>query len=257
MQQTVWTQLDLLLPSPSKRVSPTETSDTDEEAHRRRIVGFLTVRMPDPVDLVFTTNHSTMISFARRQGRYRVRLHRMFRHADTAMLEHLARFILGRRNADSTALDQFIDDHKDEINRERKRRRRLREQGAHHDLKAILAKVADEYFGHLNDVRIGWGTAPKRQGRQRQRRTITRALATYSYDDQTIRVSPVLDRPEVPGYVMEWIIYHEMLHHVLPIEKSGGRNHYHTRKFRMLERAFKDFEKAKRWEDNHLEMLLR
>lgn len=88
-------------------------------------------------------------------------------------------------------------------------------------------------------------------------RTLSRALATYNYDDQAIRVSPVLDTKDVPDYVIDWIVYHEVLHHVLPVEESsGGRRLYHTRKFKLLERAFADFEKAKKWEQKHLERLL-
>jgi predicted metal-dependent hydrolase len=254
MQNSSWTQLNLLFSTTSQNAPVIQP----DEAHRRRIVGLLTIRLPDPVDLVFTDNHSTMISFSHRQGRFRIRLHRMFRHADSRVLEHLARFITKRTKLDSIALDRFISEHREEI-RDLKisRPKRLREEGTHHDLKQVLTKVATTYFAGCTDVRIGWGAHPKRRSPKRRRRAITRALATYSYDDRTIRVSPVLDAADVPDYVVEWIVYHEMLHHVLPVEKVGERNQYHTRKFRMLERAFKDFEKAKAWEETHLEKLLK
>ena len=228
-----------------------------EEAHRQRIIGYLSFQLPAPVNLVFTNNRSTMISFSHRQGRYQVRLHRLFRHADEQVLKVLARFILGRRTKDSKLLDQFIADHQDEIQASRRDRpRRLKEKGQHHDLKAHLTNVATTYFGGVTDVRIGW-TRIRRQKSRRRRRTVSRALATYSYEDQTIRVSPVLDAANVPDYVVDWIIYHELLHHVLPVRRVGGKNQYHTAQFRALERAFKDFDRAKEWESAHLDQLLR
>ena len=85
---------------------------------------------------------------------------------------------------------------------------------------------------------------------------MSRALATYNYDNCTILVSPILDSRSVPGYVIEWIIYHELLHHVLPVEELKNRRIYHTRRFRVLERAFARYEDAKTWERRHLDQLL-
>lgn len=258
-QPNRWTQLDLFAKSAAPRPDsskPPFCTDT-EEAHRHRIIGYLSFQLPAPVDLVFTNNRSTMISYSLRQGRYQIRLHRLFRHADEFVLKALARFIVGRKHNTSQILDDFIAAHRDEIQASRRERpRQLKEQGVHHDLKAYLRKVADTYFGGYADVRIGWTRLNRRKTRRRSR-TVSRALATYSYEDRTIRVSPILDAANVPSYVVEWIIYHELLHHVLPVKQVGGKNQYHTAQFRALERAFKDFERAKKWEAEHLEQLLR
>jgi predicted metal-dependent hydrolase len=85
---------------------------------------------------------------------------------------------------------------------------------------------------------------------------MSRALATYSYDDKTIRISPVLDAPDIPLYVIEWIVYHEMLHHVLPVERNQGRRQYHTSRFKSLERAFVRYEEARKWEMANRDRLL-
>ncbi len=260
MQTNRWTQLDLLFPATHDRVAETDLKQPfvdPEEAHRQRIAGFLSFHLPSPVDLVFTNNRSTMISYSHRQGRYRIRLHRLFRHADTPILEALTRFILGRAHRDPTLLDDFISQHRNEIQASRSAHpRRLREKGTYHDLNAALKRVAASYFNGCADVRIGWTRLNRRRTRRRRRAT-SRALATYSYEDRTIRVSPVLDAANVPSYVVDWIIYHELLHHVLPVKRVGGKNQYHTPQFRALERAFKDFERAKKWEADHLEQLLR
>lgn len=227
------------------------------DAHRRRIAGYLTVHLPEPVDVVFTNNRSTMVSFRRIGGRLLVRLHKMFRHSDAELLESLALY-LGRKDPGASArLDQFFLEHQDEIRTSRRTRTQsLRSQGAHQDLDKIFERVNRAYFDSRVDARIGWARSPAKRRKGRRQRTISRALATYSFDDRTIRVSPVLDSPDIPDYVLDWIVYHEMLHHVLPVEKKRGRRLYHTKKFHMLERAFPLYEEAKLWEKAHLDKLL-
>ncbi len=215
------------------------------------------MRLPDPVDLVFTNNRSTMISFRRKRGRLAVRLHRLFRHADDLVLNHLSNYLISPTRLDSQVLDRFIAGYRSEIEeRPEETAVPLRTRGRFHDLGTILKKVSDEYFQGSVTVRIGWGNRPRRRTRNRKRRSVSRALATYYYNLETIKVSPVLDAENVPAYVVEWIVYHELLHHVLPIKKIGGRHLYHTRQFRALERAFVHYDKARRWEKSHLKQLL-
>ncbi len=236
---------------------PDPSSAEALEAHRRRIAGFLTMHMSDPVEVTFTQNRSTMISFRKVRGCYHVRLHRMFRHADLTMLRHLLGYLTTKKKSSADAIDEFIARHRDEIDRSGPRRRvTLISNGKHFDLNEVLDRVCRRYFGGTQDVRITWAAAPKRLKRRRRTRTVSRALATYSYEDKIIRVSPVLDAAHVPAYVMDWIVYHELLHHVLPIVRAGARNIYHSKKFRSLERGFEQYESAKAWEDAHMAELL-
>ena len=123
-------------------------------------------------------------------------------------------------------------------------------------LNEVLHRVTRTYFGGTAEVSITWGRKPARRGVRRRRGGLrSRALATYSYDERLIRVSPILDSQKVPHYVMDWIIYHEMFHHVFPVDKAGSRNRYHTQSFRRLEMAFIDYEKAKDWEAAHRDWL--
>lgn len=259
MMKTQWRQLDLqFAPEEASPRSAFLDPLSETESHRRRIVGYLTVKMPDPVDVVFTNNRSTMISFRHRRGRYALRLHRLFRHADERLLDHLSRYLMSPRKTDSVELDRFIAAHQEEIDRTRSlRRKTLITQGRKHDLKAILESVCHTYFNGEIDLRIGWGRRPRRhRTARRRRRSVSRALATYNFETRTILVSPVLDAPNVPQYVLEWIVYHEVLHHVLPVQEISGRRRYHTHQFRVLERAFIHYEAAKQWEETHLDQLL-
>jgi len=237
--------------------SPAVRADEAIDTQRKRISGLLSVLLPHPVDVVFTDNASTMISFKQRLGRLEMRLHRMFRHADDALLGSLARFVASRDRRASRVLDRFIAEHRGEIRAAKRRSRKPgRTAGEHHDLQAVIDSVGGEYFGGQVDARISWGRRTSKR-KSRRGRTRSRALATYSYDTRTIRVSPVLDSPDVPRYVLEWIVYHELLHHVLPVERTSGRSRYHTSRFKALERAFKRYDEAKTWEEENLEWLLR
>jgi len=234
-----------------------DPSETVLELHRRRLAGYLSVLLPEPVDVVLNNNRSTMVSFQRRAGRIVVRLQRMFRHADNQVLDALARFIGAKDREASAEIDRFIAEHRKEITAPvRKRARKLRARGSFFDLQEILDQLNEEYFGGPLEVRIGWGRKQRRR-RRRRTRTRSRALAMYSFDDRVIRVSPVLDAREVPRFVVEWVVYHELLHHVLPVEQAGGRSRYHTRRFKALERAFAHYDEAKQWEEQNLEWLLR
>jgi predicted SprT family Zn-dependent metalloprotease len=246
-------QLELPLSRPSTNtLSVAETIET----HRRRIAGHLTIRLPEPVDVIFTNNRSTMVSFKRLNGRIVVRLHRLFRHANEETLDFLALYIGKRDKKASAKIDAFITAYNNEIRRSAlSNPAPMKSAGQHHDLKVVLDRVSKTYFDGKVDVQIGWARRPARTGRKNTK-TVSRALATYSYSDRTIRVSPILDAIDVPEYVIDWIVYHELLHHVLPVEKSNGRHRYHTRRFKTLERAYIHYREAKAWEKVNANRLL-
>ena len=84
---------------------------------------------------------------------------------------------------------------------------------------------------------------------------MTVRLGSYAPLHRLIRVHPILDRASVPAYVIEAVVYHEMLHHVLGSVRRGGRNYVHTPDFRRMEQAFPPARRAARWLDRHLPAL--
>ena len=76
-------------------------------------------------------------------------------------------------------------------------------------------------------------------------------LTFGSYDPvlALIRIHPVLDRPAVPRYFIESVVYHEMLHHHMGgVPDRAGRTVYHTRAFREAEARFPRHHHALDWE---------
>ena len=81
-------------------------------------------------------------------------------------------------------------------------------------------------------------------------------LGSYCSRERLIRVHPVLDAGFVPRFFVEYIVYHELLHHMLPPIVRGGRRQLHDRRFKEHERAFPGYARALAWEREHLDRLL-
>jgi hypothetical protein len=58
-------------------------------------------------------------------------------------------------------------------------------------------------------------------------------------------LSRLLDRPDVPKLVVQYILFHEMLHLRFPVEHRGARRCVHTREFKQAEKQFPLLEEAK------------
>ena len=56
--------------------------------------------------------------------------------------------------------------------------------------------------------------------------------------------------------MIEWVVYHEMLHALLGFQVVNGVNYAHTSEFRRRERRFPQYARASAWESRNLDMLL-
>jgi hypothetical protein len=122
--------------------------------------------------------------------------------------------------------------------------------GRHHDLDAILAGLRARYFPDCAEVRICWG---RWSGRARPRSI---RFGAYLPDSQSIRIHPALDQAFVPRCFVEFIVYHELLHHVLPPVHVNGRYQIHSPAFRRREREFPAYAEVMAWRQRSLRRLL-
>ncbi len=127
------------------------------------------------------------------------------------------------------------------------------EQGRVFNLRAIFDKLNARYFrNRLRGYAIVWGRGRK----TRPRNEIV--FGSIQEDDRIIRIHPLLDRALVPTCFLEYVIYHEMCHAVVPDEwDSAGRRIVHHAKFYERERKYHWFRRAKAWEDENLGRFLR
>ena len=123
----------------------------------------------------------------------------------------------------------------------RGRKRLNHPRGRVFDLEELFQDLNTQYFeGQLSVERLGWS-----RGRG------LGILGHYDPAHSAIVISTRLDNPLVPRYVVAYVLYHEMLHVSLGEKVRNGRRHVHHREFRLAERRFRDFQKAKRFIGTH------
>ena len=125
--------------------------------------------------------------------------------------------------------------------------------GRYFDLEAIFDKLNERYFSNrLRRYTITWGR------RRRERPSNEIVFGMIQEDDRMIRVHPLLDRAFIPRWFVEYVIYHEMCHAVVPdrYTKSGRRVIHHDG-FWQRERKYRFFKRAKKWEGENLARFLR
>ncbi|HQR39271.1 MAG TPA: M48 family peptidase [Blastocatellia bacterium] len=106
--------------------------------------------------------------------------------------------------------------------------------GRVYDLDAMFDRLNFKYFaGMLRKPALGW--------------TLRDAWRTHGHYDpahDAIAMSRSLDVAEMPEFVVELVLYHEMLHVAMPAEMRDGRHRHHTAEFRRMERRFPRIEEA-------------
>jgi predicted metal-dependent hydrolase len=207
----------------------------------------------EPVEVHLTDNAWTMVSFKRLSGRVRFRLHHMFSAANDDLVRALAGFTGRNRRAHGRAIDEYIRRHRDLIRTAPERPQEpLSERGQVHDLGEIFARLNAHQFEGRLDARIGWA----RRIRGGRRRSIK--MGVYLHDQKLIRIHPALDDERVPRYFVELVVFHEMLHQVVPpVTGRDGRRVVHGEDFRTREKRFPGYDRARAWEKQNLHLLLR
>jgi hypothetical protein len=122
------------------------------------------------------------------------------------------------------------------------RQRRGRKQlngtvGRAYDLDRVFARVNRRYFANaLAKPSLSWSA----------RRT-KRILGHHDAVHDTIVISRSLDMESVPSYVVEYVMYHEMLHVKHKPRIINGRRIFHTPAFRAEEKRFAYYDEALAW----------
>ncbi|MEO8353927.1 MAG: SprT-like domain-containing protein [Chthoniobacteraceae bacterium] len=127
------------------------------------------------------------------------------------------------------------------------------EQGRYFNLRAVFDKLNARYFrNRFRSYSIVWG----RRRRIRPRDQIV--FGTIQEEDRVIRIHPLLDRSFVPTWFLEYVVFHEMCHAVVPDKYTkSGRRIVHHEAFHSWERKFWWFKRAKLWEEENLARFLR
>jgi hypothetical protein len=220
------------------------------EGARQALERRLELAFQAPVQLAVTDNLRRMVSHTRVRGTRRVRVHMMFLGAPERVRLALVEYIVRGDRRASGVLGEFIDSNSHRIRASRPVTGPLRVRGASHDLAEVLATVNAQYFGGMvGDVLITWGRRTRPRGKARG----TIKLGSYSATERLIRIHPALDRDWVPRYFLSYIVFHELLHHVIPAVPGS----LHPPALLQREREFRFYERALAWEQKNVGRLLK
>ena len=126
-------------------------------------------------------------------------------------------------------------------------------EGRYFDLRAIFDQLNAKYFrNRLRGYTITWG----RKRRERPREYFI--FGSIQEQDKIIRIHPLLDACFVPRWFLRYVIYHEMLHAVVPdkYDRKRKRRIVHTEEFNEREKKYPSYRRAKAWEEENLARFL-
>ena len=207
------------------------------------------------ISLTITDNHVSLVYVSPgAQGLVKVRLHHMFLDAPGDVLGALGQYIRRPTPECHRQINAYIRAKFHRIGGRPRQRApiNLSHRGFHFDLDKIYKRLNERYFDGRLRVAITWGKSNARN------RRYSIDFGSYDAPRRIIRVNPALDRPSVPRFFIDYIVYHEMLHAAIGIrEASNGRRALHSPRFREEERQFRFYRSAVRWETANLWRFLR
>ena len=174
-----------------------------------------------------------------REGRLLVRLSDLLEGAPDAVLRAIAHILLAKMyrqpvdRGQAARYRKYIASHeivrKTHLVRQMRGRKQLRSpRGIVYDLDEIFEELNTRFFhGLLARPRMSWSRTKTR-----------RILGHYDPAHNAIIISRIFDHFAVPAYVLEYIVYHEMLHLKHPVRLRGSRRCVHSAEFQAEEKLF-------------------
>jgi hypothetical protein len=214
-----------------------------------RVFRELKPRTPAPCFVVEYRPFANVNSFIRSEdgaGRVRVRLSDLLQGAPAPVHEALAHILLCKLYRKPVP-QKYNRRYRLFLNRAeiRKKMLLLRQirgrkqlcaaQGECYNLEEIFDSLNRRFFnGLMAQPALGWS--------RRRSRTM---LGHYDPAHNAIMISKIFDDPAVPRFLVEYILYHEMLHLRHPVEHHSRGRCVHTRDFKQAEKAFPRLEEAR------------
>jgi hypothetical protein len=201
-----------------------------------------------PVEARFYPYAGLSSTIRLRRGRVYVRVSDILRQSPREVLYALACILIAKlyrlksskeheRIYRQYTLHPAVLDASETARRRRGYKKTTSPRGKVYDLDEMFSQLNTQYFeGQLERPLLSWS-----QGRSR------RVLGHHDHVHGAIIISLVLDSPRVPRFVVEYVLYHEMLHVKHLPRRTPGRTIYHSGQFRSDERRFKQFEEALKW----------
>jgi hypothetical protein len=157
------------------------------------------------------------------------------------VLDEIVKFT-EKKGGNTPTVKAFIQNNKNCLKDSTPRTTTIKPNGRFYNLADILSSLNRKYFNDSVSASITWG---KQSPHYVVRR---RTLGSYQEKTKIIRINPILDRRKVPRYLVEFNVYHEMLHPVIDPVVKNGRRLIHSKEFKKRERDYSNYHKAIQWE---------
>lgn len=200
-------------------------------------------KMRKSVKLTINDNRSTMLSVKWDPKCIRVSLHRFFLEAPDNVMTDLACYIKREGSEITPIVKSFMEinmrklDYSHEIPKNQ-----LVVQGNIYNLNHLLDSLNREYFENELSLKITWF------GKRNQSNKSQVTFGLYHEQMKLIKINRLLDSLDFPKYVVSYVIYHEMLHHVCPsYYDTEGKHRIHSKEFKKLEQRFREYSQAQEW----------
>ena len=183
-----------------------------------------------------------------RQSELYIRLSDLLESAPETVLHAIAHILLAKLyrkpidRAQSARYRRYIGGHelaaKARLVRQLRGRKQIHSaRGHHYHLEEIFDDLNGRFFHDLmGRPQLTWS---REYARNR--------LGHYDPAHNAIVISRVFDDPRVPRYVVDYIVYHEMLHLKHPVKLRGSRRCVHSREFQSEEKLFPELRRAQRF----------
>jgi hypothetical protein len=193
-----------------------------------------------PIAVRINNNHSTFLS-VRRGIKTTVSVHRLFCQAPDDVLKSLAAFIQKATRQERRVIQRFIVQNSHLLPRSQKLPK-LQTKGQVWDLQLLFDRLNRIFFEGKLSLHLTWFG-------EKIPMNISRCTLGLYFDNlQLVKIHSLLDRSFVPLYVVESVLFHEMLHAVCPGSVNGkGRALSHNAEFKRREREFPLFLEAEKW----------
>ncbi len=193
--------------------------------------------------LKINDNRSTMLSVRWEPDCTKVSLHRMFLQAPQNVMQSLACYINRKHKIIAPEIKVFIEDGLKKLDYSHTLdKSKLLSQGKIYNLKNLYDELNAKYFKNKLNLFITWFGKPSKKNKSR----VTFGL----YHDQLklIKINRLLDHPTVPNYVVSYVIFHEMIHHICPpYIDENGLYRVHNKEFKSKETNYEHFDLAQKW----------
>lgn len=212
--------------------------------HRRRLLGHLNQQLGvGKFTLQIYPYSGKLYSYKLEGGKPFIQLHEALDYMSENDCRRFANFVKRQRWSD---LRQLVREYQEAAPQAKEISRLFQEtksnpahenqtRGHYYDLEAVFQTCNQRYFG-------GRMTRPKIIHWSAKINHST--MGSYNINEDILMINRGLDRKDVPAYVLDFVMYHELLHKALGVKTSGTRRMAHTGEFREMEKKHPDHDRA-------------